>query len=253
MTLLFKEPTSAKDFRTETRKIQILSSQLDLLTNIGLNIINEGLSTNTYPYILDELCKFSTQEHGMIAIEVAGVYKVKVSQGAGLLSGSRIASSVSSHITFLPHQQILMNECSQHQLWSRPQSCIQSEWILPIRIVTQTFGFIALASETPTPLLSEAEIKIMQTMAAIIGLSLQPNSAAPQLKDLEALALLTPREKEVLTLIPLGLSNAQIGEKLGITAGTVKIHVERILSKLGLSDRTQAAVKATKMGYHNAP
>jgi DNA-binding NarL/FixJ family response regulator len=55
---------------------------------------------------------------------------------------------------------------------------------------------------------------------------------------------LTERELEILTLVAKGASNRQIGELLFITEGTVKNHMSNILSKLGLRDRTQAALYA---------
>ena len=59
---------------------------------------------------------------------------------------------------------------------------------------------------------------------------------------------LTPREREVLHLLALGLTNREIASKLAVSAGTVKIHVEHIIAKLGVSDRVQAAVCAVKSG-----
>ena len=58
------------------------------------------------------------------------------------------------------------------------------------------------------------------------------------------IAALTPREKEVLVHLGNGASNREIAEALYISEGTVKNHVTRILSQLGLRDRTQAALLA---------
>ncbi len=59
---------------------------------------------------------------------------------------------------------------------------------------------------------------------------------------------LTTREAEVLQLLAQGLTNRQIATQLFVSVGTVKVHVERILGKLGVSDRTQAAVRAVTLG-----
>lgn len=59
---------------------------------------------------------------------------------------------------------------------------------------------------------------------------------------------LSPRELQILELIVKGMSNKQIGDRLGITEGTVKWHVNSILGRLNVSDRTQAAVAALNRG-----
>jgi DNA-binding NarL/FixJ family response regulator len=60
---------------------------------------------------------------------------------------------------------------------------------------------------------------------------------------------LTPRETEVLELLTTGQTNQQIAQTLTISKGTAKVHVERIIRKLGVSDRTQAAVRALELGF----
>ncbi|MBS0487734.1 MAG: response regulator transcription factor [Proteobacteria bacterium] len=64
----------------------------------------------------------------------------------------------------------------------------------------------------------------------------------------EAMASLSEREREVLALIAEGSSNQRIADQLGISEKTVKTHVGNMLAKLGLGDRTQAAVFAWKSG-----
>lgn len=64
-----------------------------------------------------------------------------------------------------------------------------------------------------------------------------------------SIASLTPREREVLLLIARGYSNAEIAEAFVVSEGTVKTHVKRILAKLDVRDRTQAAVFAFDSGF----
>jgi DNA-binding NarL/FixJ family response regulator len=64
----------------------------------------------------------------------------------------------------------------------------------------------------------------------------------------DALASLTPREREVLAGVARGLSNRSIAEELGITERTARTHVSNILAKLDLASRTQAALLAVQHG-----
>jgi len=60
---------------------------------------------------------------------------------------------------------------------------------------------------------------------------------------------LTPREREVLELIARGLSNKRIALELRVSEKTVKTHVGHVLAKLGVTDRTQAALYAIRAGF----
>jgi DNA-binding NarL/FixJ family response regulator len=72
----------------------------------------------------------------------------------------------------------------------------------------------------------------------------QPERAA----DTSRLAVLTAREREVLTLIAHGRSNAEIAAELNLSEGTVKTHVGRILAKLQLRDRIHAVILGYECG-----
>lgn len=73
-------------------------------------------------------------------------------------------------------------------------------------------------------------------------------AAAEQGEPDDPFARLTPRETEILSLLAEGQSNKAIARNLGISDGTVKLHVKAILRKLGVHSRVEAAVMAVEMG-----
>jgi DNA-binding NarL/FixJ family response regulator len=82
------------------------------------------------------------------------------------------------------------------------------------------------------------------------GSPLHPDAAARLVGELrrppDAAAELTAREREVLELLARGLPNKTIALRLSLSEKTVKAHVSAVLRKLGVSDRTQAALKAVR-------
>lgn len=99
-------------------------------------------------------------------------------------------------------------------------------------------------------LLKDAEPEALLNAIHIVhsGQQYIPSEVAAKLVQRMNNPELSAREREVIHLMVDGLSNHDIGVALNITESTVKFHVNRILSKLGVSDRTQAVVTALKRG-----
>jgi DNA-binding NarL/FixJ family response regulator len=95
----------------------------------------------------------------------------------------------------------------------------------------------------------EALLSPGATQALIERVLRQPDPAAP---TSSALAVLTDREREVLTLIGLGLNNGELAERLVISPLTAKTYVSRLLTKLPARDRAQLVIAAYESGLVRA-
>ena len=84
-------------------------------------------------------------------------------------------------------------------------------------------------------------------LAAVLAQAVQGKTTSKEEK-INPFASLTPREYEILTLLAEGQSNKVIARNLGISDGTVKLHVKAILRKLNISSRITAAVMAVEYG-----
>ncbi|HBB31051.1 MAG TPA: DNA-binding response regulator [Cyanobacteria bacterium UBA8803] len=99
-------------------------------------------------------------------------------------------------------------------------------------------------------LLKDAEPDALLRAIQIVysGQQYIPSEVAAKLVQRMNIPELSDREQEVVRQMALGLNNHDIGVALNITESTVKFHINRILSKLGVSDRTQAVITALKRG-----
>ncbi|QNH13883.1 LuxR C-terminal-related transcriptional regulator [Xanthomonas sp. SI] len=125
-----------------------------------------------------------------------------------------------------------------------------AELCVPIAALGATLGTLCLgwnARMAPAP----GDVQAIATIAALLAPAVAEPARAPRRRkpaQPDRLGALSARERQVLALLPRGLTNAGLGAELGISAGTAKVHVERILQKLQVSDRTQAAVYAVQAG-----
>lgn len=123
----------------------------------------------------------------------------------------------------------LLKDATSEQLASTVRAAARSQILLQPDIASKVF------SAFPVPATPKTTVQ-------------PPKSNASEISSMEYVEALTEREREILALVAKGASNRQIGESLYITEGTVKNHMSNILSKLGLRDRTQAALYAREMG-----
>lgn len=103
--------------------------------------------------------------------------------------------------------------------------------------------------EGESPLDGELAARLLRRLAAEAD-DARPREdrAAGRVNGSHLVEPLTPRELEVLGLLKLGHTNRRIARELSISLGTAKNHVEHIIRKLGVSDRTQAVVRALELG-----
>jgi DNA-binding NarL/FixJ family response regulator len=107
----------------------------------------------------------------------------------------------------------------------------------------ELLGAIRAVFSGDTPLDSDISARLLRRLAAEGAERLPlPTRETPRVEPL------TPRELEVLEHTKLGLTNREIARELSISRLTVKRHIEHIIAKLGVSDRTQAVVRALNLG-----
>jgi len=114
---------------------------------------------------------------------------------------------------------------------------------------TQLTNAIRRALSGESPMNQELAMRLLRRLADEGGPRSQPSSPEPATKCQEPTpGPLTPRELDVLRHLAVGKTNRQISQELHLSLSTVKGHLERLINKLGVSDRTQAAVKAVELG-----
>ncbi|MGN1209556.1 MAG: LuxR C-terminal-related transcriptional regulator [Duodenibacillus sp.] len=110
---------------------------------------------------------------------------------------------------------------------------------LPVAAMRRQFAQIA-----------EGEVVISDSLTGVLADSLRNVSYQDAARDVSQIS---KRELDVLQCLSQGMSNRQISQHLGITDGTVKVHVKHLLKKLNFATRVEAALWAAENGYRNPP
>lgn len=219
-----------------------------LFERLGQKLFLSGWSEDLLQWLLDEVCTQFGAPHGLISQQHAGALKILAQRGKTFPIGARVpmlgalALWLKEPIQFEVHTQVIP---SLWTLQSQTEPALHY-YHLPIACQQRAVGLLGLITGNP---LSPNSLQVLHSVCGLLGFALHGQTQTATAIDDSYLQKLTPREREVFALLPSGASNAALAQKLGISPGTVKIHIERILSKLDLNDRTQAAVKAVEAGF----
>jgi DNA-binding CsgD family transcriptional regulator len=243
-----EQPASARELRQSLKKIQSNDAYLRLYLNLGQQLFEHGWHQESASSLLGELCTLLAAEHGLIATENMGKLTVICNRGKALPVGARIPMmGALANMLKNPVKFNLQQGVSNH-LWAHTEVASYQDFVIPIANQQRSLGILALSGKQLQ--LNHEDAQTLHAIAGLVGLAMLLQQPSGQTTiDRSILENLTPREREIFALMPAGLSNIELANKLGIAPGTAKIHVERILNKLNVKDRTQAAVKAVEMGY----
>ncbi|WP_332851753.1 response regulator transcription factor [Duganella sp. S19_KUP01_CR8] len=244
---------TARAARSRYRQIESSVARWRLLTDAAGVLASEGARPGALATILSKTLAFLSLDDGLLMTTQDDGLQVCASQGQTLPVGARLGHAATLQAALQPGPQppvVRQDVISALRIGREQKTGL--EVLVPLCLDGKNRGILALLGTQHAPPPSVDDLATLQALATLLAAALStPRQTAPRVAAPDAAAalkLLTPRELEVFALLPSGWTNAAMGEHLGIAAGTVKVHVERILHKLDLHDRTQAAVRAADFG-----
>lgn len=244
---------SARALRGRFRSSESETSRLRLLESAAAALALESQLKSAFASVLMQGLRFLAADSGLVLLQEGGGLTVQAAHGAVLPVGARIPLGGALGAVLRPPMRLSLREHIESRLRVGRSPDVAMELLLPLCFGGKALGVLALMSESSRVTPTEEDLQTLQALATLLACAASSLSAArpraPRREVADSLARLTAREQQVFALLPRGLSNAEIGEQLGIATGTAKIHIEHILHKLGLKDRTQAAVRAAEWGH----
>ena len=243
---------SAHTVRTRYRQSESSAARWRLLTDAAGALARDGVRPAALATVLAKTLAFLSLDDGLLLVLKDDALHVAASHGNVPPVGARVAHAMALHTVLQPGPVApLVRQDVPSGLRIGREQRTGLEVLVPLCLDGKHRGMLALLCATAAPPPHPDDLLTLQALSTLLGAALANSQAAPRVGATEAAAILkslTPRELQILALLPQGWTNAAMGEHLGIAAGTVKVHVERILHKLDLNDRTQAAVRAADLG-----
>jgi DNA-binding CsgD family transcriptional regulator len=243
---------SARAVRNRYSQSESSAARWRLLTDAASAVASECPCASALSTALSKALAFLSLEDGAVMVLKDDALQVLASQGQVPPIGARLtyAAALQEVLKPGPRAALVRQDVASGLRIGRDQQ-VGLEVLVPLCLDGKHRGMFALLCTQPAPLPHADDLLTLQALGTMLAAVLAAPQNAPRVSApaaAEMLKVLTPRELQVFALLPSGWTNAAMGEHLGIAAGTVKVHVERILHKLDLNDRTQAAVRAADLG-----
>lgn len=248
-------PGTARIARHRYRHTEGSASRLRLLTDAGLALAAGG--SGAMAGTLARALAFLSLDEGLLLYRHDDGMHVHAAQGAVYPVGACLPLTGALHAAALDDAAPQVQQDVHSRLRIGRGRASGLEVLVPMRFQGRNTGVLALLGTHRAPPPSAEDLQTLQVLATMLAAA-QLAAGNPGMRAAGAAAggnaaarikQLTTRELQVFALMPRGLTNAAMAAELGIAAGTVKVHIERILHKLDLRDRTQAAVCAVECGY----
>lgn len=244
---------TARGARSRYRQVESSVARWRLLTDSAAVLASEGQRPAALAAVLTYALAFLSLDDGLLMLVRDNALQVCAAQGLVMPLGARILPSREMQAlkqSGAPAAQVRQEVRSALRIGRDQPAGL--EVMVPLCFDGKIVGMLTLLGGVAAPLPDGADLATLQALATMLAAAVAlPAAPAPRIAKVDSAAqlkMLTPRELEVFALLPSGMTNAAMGRQLGIGAGTVKTHVERILHKLNLHDRTQAAVRAADCG-----
>ena len=253
--------SSARALRSQYRQAERTSARLRLLNAAGMAFWSHGASSGALTEILKQALAFSALDSAVLLSYDEGMLSVRAAAGPFPPTGTRIAPQGALVLALKPPACLVLRQDVVSSVAIGRSVRVAQEWLLPLCFGGHMGGLLVFNGMNPSASPDKEDLEALQALAGVLASALAGASSGAMQAGLKStsggknataeavLNVLTPRERQVFALLPRALTNAAMAEQLGIAPGTVKVHIERILFKLGLRDRTQAAVWATQQGY----